>query len=116
MTGERFVDVDGVRTCYFDKGSDEVSVLSHGSHLVTNDACESARDWELNFDRLAEWFRVVAVDKLGQGHTDNPKRDEDYTTARTVRHAYRFLQTPASKDVHAICHSPGAFVVGRLGL
>jgi 2-hydroxy-6-oxonona-2,4-dienedioate hydrolase len=51
----------------------------HGSHLGTNDACESALDWELNFDRLAEWFRVIAVDKLGQGHTDNPKRDEDYT-------------------------------------
>jgi 2-hydroxy-6-oxo-6-(2'-carboxyphenyl)-hexa-2,4-dienoate hydrolase len=75
MTGERFIDVDGIRTRYFDKGSGEVLVLFHGSHLGTNDACESALDWELNFDRLAEWFRVIAVDKLGQGHTDNPKRD-----------------------------------------
>jgi pimeloyl-ACP methyl ester carboxylesterase len=69
MTGERFVDVDGIRTRYFDKGSGAVLVLFHGSHLGTNDACESALDWELNFDRLAEWFRVIAVDKLGQGHT-----------------------------------------------
>jgi hypothetical protein len=27
MTGERFVDVDGIRTRYFDKGSGEVLVL-----------------------------------------------------------------------------------------
>ena len=81
MRGERFVDVDGIRTRYFDKGSGELLVLFHGSHLGTNDACESALDWELNYDSLAEWFRVIAVDKLGQGHTDNPKRDEDYTMA-----------------------------------
>ena len=116
MTGERFVDVDGVRTRYFDKGSGEVLVLFHGSHLGTNDACESALDWELNFDRVAEWFRVIAVDKLGQGHTDNPKRDEDYTMAATVRHAYRFLQTLGLKDVHVIGHSRGGYVVGRLAL
>jgi pimeloyl-ACP methyl ester carboxylesterase len=67
-----------------------------------------ARDGELNFDRLAEWFRVIAVDKLEQGHTDNPKRDEDYTMAATVRHAYRFLLMLGLKDVHVIGHSRAA--------
>jgi 2-hydroxy-6-oxonona-2,4-dienedioate hydrolase len=116
MRGERFIDVDGIRTRYFDKGSGEVLVLFHGSHVGTNDACESALDWELNFDTLAEWFRVIAVDKLGQGHTDNPKRDEDYTMAATVRHAYRFLQTLGLNHVHVIGHSRGGYVVGRLTL
>ena len=116
MNGERYVDVDGVRTRYFDKGSGEALVLVHGSHLGTNDACESALDWELNFDRLAEWFRVVAVDKLGQGRTDSPKRDEDFTMAATVRHAYRFIQTLGLKDAHVIGHSRGGYVVARLTL
>ena len=116
MTGERFIDVDGISTRYFDKESGEVLVLVHGSHLGTNDVCESALDWELNFDRLAEWFRVIAVDKLGQGHTDNPKSDDDYTMAATVRHAYRFLQTLGLKNVHLIGHSRGGYVVGRLTL
>ncbi|HEU4343315.1 MAG TPA: hypothetical protein VFU31_17340 [Candidatus Binatia bacterium] len=89
MTGERFVDVDGIRTRYFEKGTGAVLVLFHGSHLGTNDACESALDWELNFDALSEWFRVIAVDKLGQGHTDNPKRDEDYTMAATAARRLR---------------------------
>jgi 2-hydroxy-6-oxo-6-(2'-carboxyphenyl)-hexa-2,4-dienoate hydrolase len=47
----------------------------------------------LNFDGLAELFHVFAVDKIGQGFTDNPKRDEDYTMAAVVQHAYGFLRT-----------------------
>ena len=116
MNGERFIDVDGVRTRYFDNGSGEVLVLVHGSHLGTNDACESALDWEFNFDRLAERYRVIAVDKLGQGRTDSPQRDEDFTMAATVRHVYRFIQTLGLKDVHVVGHSRGGYVVARLTL
>ncbi len=60
MTGDRFIDVNGTRTRYFEKGSGEVLVLFHGSHFGTTDACDSAIDWELNFDNLAQWFRVIA--------------------------------------------------------
>lgn len=116
MTGERFVDVDGIRTRYFDKGSGEVLVLFHGSHFGTMDACDSAIDWELNFDSLAQWFRVIAVDKLGQGHTDNPKSDDDYTMAAVVRHAYQFLATMGLKNTHVIGHSRGGYLVARLTL
>jgi 2-hydroxy-6-oxonona-2,4-dienedioate hydrolase len=116
MTGGKFIDVGGVRTRYFEKGSGEVLVLFHGSHFGTTDACDSAIDWELNFDRLAQWFRVIAVDKLGQGHTDNPKSDEDYTMAAVVAHAHRFLVTLGLKNVHVVGHSRGGYLVGRLTL
>lgn len=116
MTGERFVDVDGIRTRYFDKGSGEVLVLFHGSHFGTTDACDSAIDWELNFDTLGQWFRVIAVDKLGQGHTDNPKSDDDYTMAAVVRHAYQFLVAMGLKNAHVIGHSRGGYLVARLTL
>ncbi len=116
MDGARFIDVNGIRTRYFDKGSGEVVVLFHGSHFGTMDACDSAMDWETNFDRLAEWFRVIAVDKLGQGHTDNPKRDEDYTPAAVVRHAYEFLRQLGLEKVHVVGHSRGGYLAGRLTL
>ncbi|OGQ82221.1 MAG: hypothetical protein A3F90_10300 [Deltaproteobacteria bacterium RIFCSPLOWO2_12_FULL_60_19] len=115
-TEERFVNVDGIRTRYFDKGKGETLLLIHGSHVGTNDACESALDWELNFDRLSQWFRVIAVDKLGQGRTENPKRDEDYTMAAIVRHVYGFLLALGLKDAHVIGHSRGGYVVARLTL
>lgn len=116
MQNEQFVNVNGIRTRYFQKGKGKTVVLFHGSHFGTTDACDSAIDWEMNFDSLSQWFSVYAVDKLGQGHTDNPQRDEDYTMAAVVQHAYGFLQALALRDVHVIGHSRGGYLVARLTL
>ncbi|HSK31744.1 MAG TPA: alpha/beta hydrolase [Candidatus Limnocylindria bacterium] len=116
ITEARFVDVGGIKTRYFDKGSGEVLFLVHGSHMGTPDACESALDWEFNFDALAARHRVIAMEKLGQGYTDNPKSDADYTMAATVRHAAGLLQTLALRDVHVVGHSRGGYVVARMTL
>jgi 2-hydroxy-6-oxo-6-(2'-carboxyphenyl)-hexa-2,4-dienoate hydrolase len=116
LTNPKFIDVDGIRTRYFDKGNGEVLLLVHGSHFGTPDACESALDWEFNFDALAERYRVIAMEKLGQGYTDNPKTDADYSMAATVNHAAGLLQTLGLKNVHVIGHSRGGYVVARLTL
>lgn len=116
MTGAEFIDVGSVRTRYFEKGSGETLVLFHGGHFGTTDLCDNAVDWELNFDRLAQWFRVIAVDKLGQGHTDNPRTDEEYTMAAVVDHAHGFLMSLGLKSVHVVGHSRGGYLVGRLTL
>lgn len=116
MNQPKFIDVDGVRTRYFDQGSGEVLLLVHGSHMGTPDACESALDWEYNIDVLSERFRVIAMDKLGQGYTGNPKSDADYTMAATVDHAAGLLQALGLRNVHVIGHSRGGYVVTRLTL
>lgn len=116
MNGEKFIDVDGIRTRYFESGSGPKVVLFHGGHFGSHDAADSADDWSLNFDGLAHWFHVYAVDKIGQGFTDNPKRDEDYTMAAVVRHAYGFLKALGLRKVHPVGHSRGAYLVARLVL
>ena len=116
MTDAKFIDVDGVRTRYFEQGTGEPLVLWHGSNFGTTDACDSALDWELNFDTLAESFRVIAVDKLGQGHTGNPKTDDDYTPDAVMEHAYGFLKAMGLEDVHLCGHSRGGYLVARLTL
>lgn len=116
MTGEKFVDVDGIRTRYFEKGSGPVVVLFHGGHFGSHDAADCAEDWSLNFDGLAQWFKVFAVDKIGQGFTDNPKRDEEYTMAAAVQHAYGFLKALGLRGAHPVGHSRGAYLVARLAL
>lgn len=113
---EKFVDVDGIRTRYFEKGSGETLVLFHGGNFGSNDAADCALDWGLNFDALAQWFHVYAVDKLGQGLTDNPKNDQDYTMAAVVQHALAFLDTLALQEVHLVGHSRGAYLVARMAL
>lgn len=116
MTGEKFIDIDGIKTRYFEQGRGPVVVLFHGGHFGSHDCADCAEDWSLNFDGLAQWFHVFAVDKIGQGHTDNPRSDEDYTMAAVVRHAYGFLRALGLRSVHPVGHSRGAYLVARLTL
>ncbi|MDE0342580.1 MAG: alpha/beta hydrolase [Deltaproteobacteria bacterium] len=115
-TDEKFVDVNGIRTRYFEKGSGENLVLIHGGVFGSNDAADCGLDWGLNFDALARWFHVYALDKLGQGLTDNPPSDDDYTMAATVRHAIGFIEALKLGGVHVVGHSRGAYVAARMTL
>src|SRR4051794_32361534 len=64
----RFVEVDGVRLHYLERGEGPPVVLLHGN-VVT------AEDWVLSgvLDRVAERHRVVAFDRPGYGHSERPR-------------------------------------------
>ena len=112
----KFVDVHGIRTRYFEKGTGENVLLIHGGVFGSNDVADCSLDWGLNFDDLAQWFHVYALDKLGQGLTDNPTNDTNYTMAATVDHAVGFLETLGLGGVHLVGHSRGAYVAARIPL
>ena len=112
----KFVDVDGIGTRYFDKGSGETVVLFHGGNFGSHHGADCAADWNLNFDGLAGECRVIAVDKIGQGYTDNPETDDDYTMARVVSHALGFLDALDLHDCHIVGHSRGAYLTCRMTL
>ena len=80
------------------------------------DSASSAPVWSLNFLPLSESFRVVSFDKIGQGHTDNPTRNDDYTMASVVRHAAAFIETLKLPPVHLVGHSRGGYASTRLAL
>ena len=86
----KYVDVKGIRTRYLEAGTGEPLLLVHGGDFGRH---FSANDWDLNVDSFAQSFHVFAIDKIGQGFTDNPKRDEEYVIGTTVQHAYDFLNT-----------------------
>ena len=109
-----FVDVEGVRTRYFERGSGETVVLVHGGAFGSTSGACSADDWDLNFDGLAKWFRVFAIDKLGQGYTGNPRTDDDYTMHATVQHAHATLRALGIEGAHLVGHSRGGYLVCRL--
>lgn len=116
LSNEKYVDVDGIRTRYFEKGSGEPLILMHGSNFGADLSSDCAANWSRNFDGLAEWAHVFVFDRLGQGYTDNPKRIEDYTMAAVVDHVAEFIRTLGLKDVHLVGHSRGGYVSCRTTL
>src|SRR4051794_22350651 len=114
--GEKFVNVDGIRTRYFEAGEGRPIVLVHGGTKGDSSGGANAEDFELNFAALAKKFRVISVDRLGQGYTDNPKRDEDWTMAAAVRHLAGFLEALGQGPYNLVGHSRGGYCVGRVTL
>ena len=113
MGVSKFVKVDGIRTRYFEGGSGEPMVLVHGGHYGM---AGGAVGFMPVFPMLAEHFHVYAVDKLGMGLTDNPKKDSGYSMQATTRHIYRFIQTLGLENVHLAGHSRGAPPVARIAM
>jgi pimeloyl-ACP methyl ester carboxylesterase len=114
LSGARFVDADGVRTRYFMQGDGPPLVLFHGGNAGSNTAAHCAEDFDLNIDGLSRHYRVFAIDRLGQGLTDNPKSDADYTMAAVVRHAHATLRALGLTEVHLVGHSRGGYVACAL--
>ena len=104
----RWVDVDGIRTRYYEDGEGEPLVFIHGGEIAFVDALDT---WSLNLAELARHFHVFAVDKLGQGYTDAPTTDEDFTYDATVRHILGWLDAAGVPDgAHVVGHSRGGLV------
>src|SRR5262245_37324578 len=112
--GERWLEVDGIRTRYFEAGSGRTIVLVHGGTKGDASGGANAEDFHLNFAELARKFRVISVDRIGQGYTDNPKRDEDWTMAAAVRHMAGFLKALGYAPYNLVGHSRGGYVVARV--
>jgi 2-hydroxy-6-oxonona-2,4-dienedioate hydrolase len=109
----KFVDVDGIRTRYYDEGQGEAVVLIHGSRFSP---WGSANTWTLNIGGLSKRFRVLAADKLGSGMTDNPKTKEGYTQHAIVEHMHRFMEVMGVKEFHVVGQSNGGYTAARLAL
>ncbi|MCC5793548.1 MAG: alpha/beta hydrolase [Chromatiales bacterium] len=112
----RFVDVDGYRTRYFEAGDGPPLILLHGGQ--TGGFNNSAVNWQRNFLGLARHFRVFAIDRLGQGYTDNLKRDEDYPDYYSLdaKHLERFIEVMGLEGVTLVGHSQGGYPVTRVAV
>ena len=113
MGTAKFIDVDGIRTRYFDAGDGEAMVLIHGGQWP---ATSSADGWAAIFDRLAARFHVYAFDKLGMGFTDNPKTDADYSMDAVIRHAEGFIRAIGLDRAIIVGHSRGALPAARIAV
>jgi pimeloyl-ACP methyl ester carboxylesterase len=116
MPEGRSIRVGDIDTTYYEAGRGEPIVFIYGGNFGSGESAPSAPCWDLNFVPLSKSYRVIALDKLGQGYTDAPKRGEDFTMAAVVRHAADFIQALKLPPVHLVGHSRGGFAATRLAL
>src|SRR5665213_1860559 len=110
MVTWRFTDVGHTRTRYRETGSGEPVVLFHGGEIGAG----GADTWpEEMFEILGENHRVVAVDRLGAGHTDNPETDDQYRMSAVTRHAAEFMRQLDLLDATVVGQSRGPHAAAR---
>ena len=109
----KFVDVDGIRTRYLEKGTGQPMVFAQGAGWS---GYFNANLWDVNVVELGNDFRAIAPDKLGTGMTDNPKRPEDYSIEAQVKHFIGFLDALELRDIHLVGQSRGGYLAARAAL
>src|SRR4051794_13681582 len=65
----RFLEVDGVRLHYIEQGQGDPLVLIHGNGTMLQDFTVSGI-----VDRLADRYRVIAIDRPGYGYSSRPRQ------------------------------------------
>lgn len=106
----RFIEVDGVRLHYLEKGQGQPIVLLHGNGVSAEDFVVSGL-----FDALARTHRVIALDRPGFGYSSRP-RARIWTPGRQAALIAKALAALNVRRPVVVGHSLGALVALNLGL
>ena len=106
----RFLDIDGVRLHYLVRGEGPALVLLHGNGAMIEDFAISGI-----LDRLAQRFRVIAVDRPGFGHTNRP-RWRVWTAQAQAELVHNALARLGVEQAIVLGHSWGTMVALSLAL
>ena len=98
---ESFIEVNGIRVRYVEKGSGKNVILVHGLG-------GSLESWRNNLEHLSSMFRVVALDLPGFGFSDKP--DVEYTPWFYADFLPKFLSRLGIRKACLVGHSMGGLV------
>ena len=107
----RFIEVDGVRLHYIERGVGTPVVLLHGNGTRADDF-----DGSGVLDRLAANHRVVAFDRPGYGFSERPRGPRMWTPQRQAHLLTRAFQQLGIEQPVVVGHSWGTLVALALGL
>ncbi len=105
-----FVEVDGVRLHYVDRGQGPAVVFLHGNGVLL-------QDYEVSgvLDLAAEKHRVIAFDRPGFGYSDRP-RSRAWTPAAQADLIAKALESIGVERAVVVGHSWGTMVALALAL
>lgn len=105
----RFLDVDGMRLHYIERGEGEPIVLIHGNGTMIQDFTVSGL-----VDRLASRYRVIVIDRPGYGYSSRPRQLwTPRAHAKLFKHA---LEQLGVEQAVVLGHSWGTLVAVALAL
>lgn len=105
-----FVEVDGIRLHYVERGQGQPVVLLHG------DGC-MLQDFEISgiVDLASQKYRVIAFDRPGYGYSDRP-RSTVWTPQAQAALIHKALRQLGAEQPIIVGHSWGTLVAVALGL
>jgi pimeloyl-ACP methyl ester carboxylesterase len=106
----RFVEVDGVRLHYIERGEGPVLVLLHGNGVYSSDFDNCGL-----IERAAEHYRVIAFDRPGFGYSERP-RGTVWTPQNQARLLHHALQEIDVDSAIVAGHSWGTLVALAMAL
>lgn len=108
----QFLEIDGIRTYYLDRGEGPTVVLLHGYAL----GVDAYNTWFRTIAGLTAKFRVITFDQIGAGRTDLPGDGVYKTRLERVDHALGFLRALDVENACLVGHSEGAFMAARIAI
>jgi pimeloyl-ACP methyl ester carboxylesterase len=106
----KFVEVEGVRLHYVERGEGDTLVLLHGNGSMIEDFTSSGL-----VDKAARSYRVIVFDRPGFGHSKRPRRTI-WTPEAQADLIYKALRQMGVSRAIVLGHSWGASVAAAFAL
>lgn len=101
---KKFIDVNGIKTCYIEQGSGEPLILIHGGGAGAN----GYGNWFACLPLLGRHFRTIAVDMVGFGNSDSPDpAGFEYSQKSRYDHMAGFIKALGYKKASLVGNSMG---------
>jgi pimeloyl-ACP methyl ester carboxylesterase len=107
----QFMEIDGVRLHYLERGQGQPIVLLHGNGTMIQDFDTSGL-----IDLAADHYRVIVFDRPGYGHSSRPRRGKTWDPKAQADLLHKALQHLHVERAIVVGHSWGSLVAVAMAL
>jgi 2-hydroxy-6-oxo-6-(2'-aminophenyl)hexa-2,4-dienoate hydrolase len=103
-TENKFIDVNGISTHYYEAGAGTPLVLIHGGGA----GADAYGNWRGSIAEFALYFQVFAIDMIGFGFTDKPDpASYEYSQIKRTEHVISLIEKLGLSNINLIGNSMG---------
>ncbi|WP_292694916.1 alpha/beta hydrolase [Mesorhizobium sp.] len=114
LISERRISVGSIGSSYYEMGAGRPIVLLHGA--APGEISDARLSWIWQLHGLSDRFRVIALDQLQFGGTEDPTPGKYINRLGRVDHVLSFIEAMGLKQITLVGHSEGSFVAARVAI